>query len=58
MLGVILAAGKGTRLKSLGKNVPKALIEVGGKPCIEHIILGMKKRELPASAYWTLRRAN
>jgi len=42
MLGVILAAGKGTRLKSLGKNIPKALMEVGGKTCLEHIISGMK----------------
>ena len=32
MLGVILAAGKGTRLKSLGKNIPKGLMEVGARP--------------------------
>jgi NDP-sugar pyrophosphorylase family protein len=38
-----LAAGKGTRLKSLGKNIPKGLMEVGGKTCLEHIMLGMKE---------------
>lgn len=42
MLGVILAAGKGTRLKELGKKIPKALLPVGKKTCLEHIILGMK----------------
>ncbi|HKM42590.1 MAG TPA: nucleotidyltransferase family protein [Limnochordia bacterium] len=42
MLGVILAAGKGTRLKELGKNLPKALLPIGEKTCLEHIILGMK----------------
>ncbi len=42
MLGVILAAGKGTRLKELGKNIPKALLPIGEKTCLEHIILGMK----------------
>lgn len=43
MLGVILAAGKGTRLKELGKNLPKALLPIGNKTCLERIILGMKK---------------
>lgn len=42
MLGVILAAGKGTRLQELGKNIPKALLPIGQKTCLEHIILGMK----------------
>lgn len=42
MLGVILAAGKGTRLQEIGKNLPKALLPIGEKTCLEHIILGMK----------------
>ncbi len=42
MLGVILAAGKGTRLQELGKNIPKALLPIGQRTCLEHIILGMK----------------
>lgn len=42
MLGVILAAGKGTRLGELGENIPKTLLPVGNKTCLEHIILGMK----------------
>lgn len=42
MIGLILAAGKGTRLKEMGKNIPKALLPIGNKTCLEHIILGMK----------------
>ncbi|NLJ74483.1 MAG: nucleotidyltransferase family protein [Firmicutes bacterium] len=42
MIGVILAAGRGTRLKEIGKLMPKALLQVGNKTCLEHIILGMK----------------
>ena len=38
MKALILAAGYGTRLYPLIKNTPKALLEVKGKPLINHIL--------------------
>ena len=35
---VILAGGKGTRLKKISKGVPKPLVKINGKPFIENII--------------------
>jgi mannose-1-phosphate guanylyltransferase len=41
---VILAGGKGTRLLSLTKEIPKAMIDVNGKPFIEILINQLKKK--------------
>lgn len=42
MKALVFAAGLGSRLKPLTDNMPKALIPVGGKPMMEHVILKLK----------------
>jgi dTDP-glucose pyrophosphorylase len=39
---VILAAGRGTRMRELTANLPKPMIEVRGKPVLEHILEGLR----------------
>ena len=41
MEAIILAGGKGTRLGNLTKNKPKSLVEVGGRPIMDYIILAL-----------------
>lgn len=38
MKTVIMAGGKGTRIASVNANVPKPMIEIAGKPVLEHTI--------------------
>ena len=39
---VILAAGRGTRMRELTAELPKPMIEVHGKPVLQHIIEGLR----------------
>jgi dTDP-glucose pyrophosphorylase len=41
MKAVILAAGKGTRMKELTNELPKPMLKVQGRPILEHIITGI-----------------
>ncbi len=55
MRAMILAAGRGERLRPLTDTVPKALIEVGGKPLILHVIERLRAvgiRELVINLAW------
>ena len=39
---VLLAAGRGTRMRELTADVPKPMIEVRGKPVLQHIVEGLR----------------
>jgi UDP-N-acetylglucosamine diphosphorylase / glucose-1-phosphate thymidylyltransferase / UDP-N-acetylgalactosamine diphosphorylase / glucosamine-1-phosphate N-acetyltransferase / galactosamine-1-phosphate N-acetyltransferase len=41
MKAVILAAGKGTRMRELTNELPKPMLKVQGKPILQHIIEGI-----------------
>jgi len=38
MIAVIVAGGKGTRLKNVAEDIPKPMVKIGGKPILEHQI--------------------
>src|SRR6516225_1631169 len=39
---VILAAGRGTRMRELTADLPKPMIQVRGKPVLQHIVEGLR----------------
>src|SRR5207245_3922071 len=38
----LLAAGRGTRIRELTNEIPKPMIEVRGKPVLQHIVEGLR----------------
>jgi dTDP-glucose pyrophosphorylase len=39
---VLLAAGRGTRMRSLTQELPKPMLQVQGKPVLQHIVEGLR----------------
>lgn len=46
MRAIILAAGRGSRLKNLTKNKPKCLLKVKNKTLLDRIVLNLKKNKI------------
>src|SRR3990172_1587633 len=42
MKAMILAAGQGTRLAPLTDSLPKCMIPIGGRPVLEHTLIGLR----------------
>src|SRR3982750_281814 len=43
---VLLAAGRGTRMRDLTESLPKPMLEVRGKPVLQHIVEGLRDSSL------------
>jgi histidinol-phosphate phosphatase family protein len=41
---VVVAGGRGTRLGALTADRPKALVEVGGRPFLDHLVMSVRER--------------
>lgn len=46
MQAIIVAGGRGERLRPLTDTTPKPMLNIGGKPLLEHIILQFKKAQI------------
>ena len=51
---VIMAGGKGTRLYPITKKIPKPLVQVAGKPMIQHIIESARSEGLKILLYLSI----
>lgn len=47
MKAVILAAGRGTRMRELTRALPKPMLRVQGRPILEHIVEGLVRAGIP-----------
>ncbi|MCI0516158.1 NTP transferase domain-containing protein, partial [candidate division KSB1 bacterium] len=46
MRAFILVGGLGTRLQSLGLNIPKPMVQIGGRPFLEYLICDLRRQEV------------
>ena len=50
MKAIVLAAGKGIRMRPLTEKKPKALVELLGKPLIEHVLEALQQAGVEETA--------
>ena len=43
---VILAGGKGTRMREMTEDLPKPMVPIGGMPVLNHLIKIFEKKEI------------
>ena len=41
---VLMAGGKGTRISSIARDIPKPMIKISGKPILEHEIICLRQQ--------------
>jgi mannose-1-phosphate guanylyltransferase/phosphomannomutase len=46
MKAVVMAGGEGTRLRPLTSNQPKPMVQIVGKPCMEHILELLREHDM------------
>ena len=59
--GMILAAGQGTRVRPLTKDLPKPMIPILGKPVMEYLIEHLARHgitEIMVNVAWQIGRAS
>ena len=42
MKAVVLAAGKGTRMREITDSIPKPMVDVGGRPMLWHVLRALR----------------
>ncbi len=58
MIGVILAAGRGTRLSAIGVETPKPLVAVAGVPAVDRVVDGLLDADVAGIVVVTGHRAD
>ncbi len=53
MKGVIMAGGKGTRLRPITYSIPKPLVPIAGKPCINYVLESFHRAGVDSSIITT-----